>query len=38
MQVIVVSVYSHFLGHHLSQMKSIGGSQFMFRGIARAPT
>jgi hypothetical protein len=38
MQVIVVSVYPHFLGHHLSQMKSIRGSQFMFRDIARAPT
>jgi hypothetical protein len=38
MQVIAVSVYPHFLGHHLSQMKSIAGSQFMFRGIARAPT
>jgi hypothetical protein len=36
--VIAVSVYTHFLGHHLSQMKSIEGSQFMFRGIARAPT
>jgi hypothetical protein len=36
--VIAVSVYPHFLGHHLSQMKYIGGSQFMFCDIALAPT